>query len=690
MHIFLYSISLIYILKCIQSNYTCTEKDKNADCSNVKIEEVCGVFNKSVNCVTYPCGVDKKSVCEACKEINVELVELMTCNDLKNKVDSGSTDNNNIDSNTTEPIKEKCSLEEFNRPLEECSKEPTEEYCGWYDTQKVKCLSSPCAETVENRCYACQEKFAYISKRKCPSSDNNEEVSNTSDEKTSYRCTEEDRTKLCTKEWTGVCGYLDKNSCKENCTNNYGTFCQACNNKEVLYAVSGKCLSTNNEEPLPYIPPEDNSYICNEKDRNIELCNEIYSPVCGHPEECNKGERCDVQYTNNCKACVNPNIYKTYKGECLPKTEKIMCEETDRNKLCTQEYVGFCAVKFDSSCKDSQNCYFDIGTKCQACSNIDVEYVYNTQCNNIFRPEISLTSEIRTFSEDNSVQNSNNDEKIFCKTSDRQATCSNNYEGVCAFKYSNCDNLKDNCNFTSYNYCTACKMDDVEYVINKVCENPPSSKEDEEKAYESTIIEETDDKKSEINDEDDNINKTDKSQDTNKNTTIASLKADNEKREDKSYIEAKECKEDDRDLDFSNEKKPVCGYKICTSGLCPSKEANRINACINKDIIYTVDLDCKDVNINRLIVPCPEDRNNELCKDKNTLVKTKVCGKYYKNSKFCLNESCKNEFENSCLACYNKEIKEYVPVTCKAEEENKSANLIYNALLLFICLFILF
>lgn len=41
--------------------------------------------------------------------------------------------------------------------------------CGWFDAQKVQCISYPCAETYSNSCFACLDaKVEYWAKNACP------------------------------------------------------------------------------------------------------------------------------------------------------------------------------------------------------------------------------------------------------------------------------------------------------------------------------------------------------------------------------------------------------------------------------------------------------------------------------------------------------------------------------------------
>lgn len=41
--------------------------------------------------------------------------------------------------------------------------------CGWFDSNKIKCIKYPCANTYSNRCFAChEENVKYITQGVCP------------------------------------------------------------------------------------------------------------------------------------------------------------------------------------------------------------------------------------------------------------------------------------------------------------------------------------------------------------------------------------------------------------------------------------------------------------------------------------------------------------------------------------------
>ena len=572
-----------------QSAYTCTDKDRTADCTGVKSEKVCALYDKTIQCFAFPCGIDKTSQCEACKESNIESVEFMTCETLRSSQSSSTTPAD------SEPIKEKCSEEERNRPLEECSQDEVTEHCAWFpDT--VKCKAYPCAETVKNRCYACsQERFAYVSKGSCPQTGSNSSGSTGSGETTapdadsSYTCTEEDRSKFCTEEWRGVCAHLNKETCTENCLKSFGTFCQACQNKEVVFVVNGEC----NSEVSPIVDPAPNP-----------------EPV----EEV--------------------------------KIEKTTCTDSQRNMMCTMEYLGVCAVKFADKCKEGELCRYNSGTVCQACSSEDIEVVYNVECHNIFKDDIKHLIKNAT-TNDTTTRTVDESQKQYCKDSDRGKSCTKEYTGYCAYKNSSCDKANDNCIFTASTFCTGCSLSDVEYVVEGVCDHPPSSEEAENLAADG-IVYKGDDK-----------------------MYTMSVEKD-------VYVEAYKCKESDRALTCTQESKPVCAYEKCTSGLCPKTETNKCQACKKTSVVYTANLECSSINIPRLRLPCSAEEKNVTCSTANTVVNKKVCGKYAPNSKLCLSESCNKEYETSCQACAVADIQTYVVATCDEEKSYSSGSGVVN------------
>ena len=64
--------------------------------------------------------------------------------------------------------KEKAFCSENSREMNVCVKiyAPV---CGWFDSDKVRCIKYPCAMTYSNSCHACiDEKVEYYTQGECP------------------------------------------------------------------------------------------------------------------------------------------------------------------------------------------------------------------------------------------------------------------------------------------------------------------------------------------------------------------------------------------------------------------------------------------------------------------------------------------------------------------------------------------
>ena len=53
---------------------------------------------------------------------------------------------------------------------------------------------------------------------------------------------------------------------------------------------------------------DSNKIVCSEKLRSMNVCAEIYMPVCGYPQK--------IVYSNSCSACIDKNVEYSIEGEC--------------------------------------------------------------------------------------------------------------------------------------------------------------------------------------------------------------------------------------------------------------------------------------------------------------------------------------------------------------------------------------
>jgi hypothetical protein len=557
------------------SDYVCTDKDRKADCTNVKQEKVCGIFDKTVQCIEAPCGINGNSTCELCTQSNIERVVFSTCEEYGNNTQSTPTppDSGTTKANTgtttsptgvgstgsTEPAvkREVCSDEEKKQTKEYCSQIVTiadDTTCGWYDSTAIKC-AYPCANEYSNRCYAC----------------------------------------------------IDPN---------------------VSYIIRGKC--PRNEPTIPV----DNSN-CTDKERTDTTCDEtLDAPVCGFTE-CSQ-DRCDSTFKNRCTACKKKDVVYVTKGECLPVLTKRECEAKERNvQACTLEYKGVCAIRDNNKCDKlkQDDCYFSTGNECQACSDPTVVTVINKECYQVFQPEIATTGIVY----DDVAVNTRppvTDRKL-CNEKDRGLPCTKEYRGVCAYKADNCTS---NCEITEATFCTACNNKEISYVVDGVC--PIYAKPVAMKTALSV---------------DAGAQET-----TSAQSTAVQI-------DESLDVYATRCSESERNEQCTEENKPVCAYETCTSGLCPKQMGNKCKACSDNKVIYTVNMDCKFIQINKLVLPCSDGERQINCSTSTSITfKNKVCGQYKGNSQFCLKDgSCSADFNTSCDACTVADIESYKPVTCE-------------------------
>ena len=652
----LLTLVLILSTSTVFTNYTCTKDDRDLDCSNVKSEKVCGLFNKTINCIKAPCGNDYTSQCLACKNVDVEAVVFRPCDAISTSTTTdGSTGEGST--NGSSPSNILCTDKDRNQTKEQCNTIEKNVVCGYYDTTKIQCIDT-CDAKFSNSCSACiDSNVTSYSIGSCPImmpsptpiDDPNTSVSLT-------KCMDADRNKVCTTEYKPVCGLKYKEFCSgESCNSQtYANLCTACSDKSVSQVESREC-------PKIVVDPPFINYECLDSERGDTVCTEQYDPVCAHLISCQDSDpnKCSKTFSNKCLGCQSKLYGKVSPGKCfLDRFNLSTCPESSRNMMCTMEYIGVCAVLKEKQCDSAGNCisYYNSGTTCQACSDPLVEKVYDAECYQKYQPEIAETGIIYDNTE---VVNIEQDEKskIYCQDSDRKNyACTKEYLGVCAYKNGKC---VDNCMNTEATKCTACSNPDVEYIIEGVCA-PNKLIMHGLPVYKSTVATENNIA----------VPTAETAKDSNNKTSVSLVLDEN------TYTVASLCSSSDKAIKTcTEESKPVCAYQKCISGLCPSPKTNRCQACIDSKIDFTVNMECPQVKINRIRVPCSKDIS-PVC------YSNQVCGKYKSSSTFCLADNCKKDFTSNCDSCKNTDIESFVPVTCSTE--NVSIQMKICRMLLFV------
>ena len=138
--------------------YTCKSSDigESIDCSKAEKEEVCGWFNENIQCFVAPCAVTSTSICEACKDENVEKVTKFSCNSPVNK-----------------QYLKRMYCDEKSKKNTMCI-EIYQPVCGY---SEENCEGKKCMKTYSNSCFACSNKdvLYYIEGEKCEITSENKE-----------------------------------------------------------------------------------------------------------------------------------------------------------------------------------------------------------------------------------------------------------------------------------------------------------------------------------------------------------------------------------------------------------------------------------------------------------------------------------------------------------------------------------
>ncbi len=198
-------------------------------------------------------------------------------------------------------------------------------------------------------------------------------------------------------------------------------------------------------------------YTCKESDR-VDACTmhigNFAQGVCGN----DKNKKL-TYFGNLCSACANREIVTVY-GGCPKKSQlasadkryPYFCQSSDRNQVCTEEWLGVCAWNnADANCK-SNPCSATSGTICQACTMSKVAFVTKGEC-----------------SKDNTSPTAAS--PYYCKDLDRNKPCTKEYRGVCAWTAPFKDQCKTQpCYKTRATICTACAAEETLFVIDGICE----------------------------------------------------------------------------------------------------------------------------------------------------------------------------------------------------------------------------
>lgn len=174
-----------------------------------------------------------------------------------------------------------------------------------------------------------------------------------------------------------VCGYKVSPCLVAPCPveeTNYDNGCDACTNGNVTYFELGKCKKDS-------IPPTPTVYTCKDSDRNNYncRCSNRDEFVCAlikknftyHVGDGNEYYKC------RCEACSDRHVINVNQGLCsdhneLSRYNYYVCKDSDRNKPCTREYKGVCAL--------TENGIEEVATTCTGCSRDDVYAVYDGKC----------------------------------------------------------------------------------------------------------------------------------------------------------------------------------------------------------------------------------------------------------------------------------------------------------------------
>ena len=135
----------------------------------------------------------------------------------------------------------------------------TKEYvgvCGWYGPH-VKCLNYPCALNSATVCTACSNNdVERVTLGDCPFPESQVAIKESLIQNSAITypkiCDPNNRPRVCTKEYVGVCGWFGPHVKCLNypCALNSATVCTACSNNDVERVTIGDCPT---EEMLKFL-----------------------------------------------------------------------------------------------------------------------------------------------------------------------------------------------------------------------------------------------------------------------------------------------------------------------------------------------------------------------------------------------------------------------------------------------------
>lgn len=350
--------------------------DINQICTK-EYEPVCGLWNPNYRlCFKPPCGQTFHNSCLACQNKNVD------------KYIKGKCSSEDI---VTLPIDDKpktCSPS-FQNPMivVDCI-DNYDPICATYDPSKVKCDGYPCGETKRNACIGCHDDRVLSYKEgECDKSMYAPLTSGPKVKTCDAKFKDPKVVIDCGNMYIPICATYDPTKVKCSgypCGETKTNACIGCHDDRVLSYEEGECASTM-YSPLDDVPVTTNYYVCTARDRKRRNCNcnrkKEKGLVCGHffSKYTNNQDKTTEYYNCRCEACKDRHVEKVNSGFCLQDqlynlnlNTPYYCKEEDREKMCTKQYVGFCAI--------TQNGIQEVGTLCQGCSRRDVIAVYDTKC----------------------------------------------------------------------------------------------------------------------------------------------------------------------------------------------------------------------------------------------------------------------------------------------------------------------